>query len=80
VGHWDDLDLPTLNGADINIPFSTMELHDTTMHSLAEKALGPDGFTDVFYRRCWSIIKHDVMVAFHHLHRLAGGNFPALKA
>jgi hypothetical protein len=26
----------------------------------ANKAPGPDGFNDTFYKKCWDIIKHDI--------------------
>jgi hypothetical protein len=48
--------------------------------SPAEKAPGPDGFTGVFYKKCWSITKPEIMAVFHHAFRLAGGNFAALNS
>jgi hypothetical protein len=37
-----------------------------------DKASGPDGFTGLFYGTAWSIIKHDIMAAFHALWSLDG--------
>lgn len=31
----------------------------------AYKALGPDGFTGLFYKKTWEIIKSDIMNAFN---------------
>jgi hypothetical protein len=39
-------------------PFSTEEV-DTIVKGLpTNKALGPDGFNDMFIKKCWHIIKH----------------------
>jgi hypothetical protein len=36
----------------------------TTIKSLpSDRAPGPDGFTGRFYKKCWSVIKHDIMAA-----------------
>lgn len=37
-----------------------------------DKAPGPDGFTGLFYRFAWPVIKHDIMRAFHALWSLDG--------
>jgi hypothetical protein len=34
----------------------------------AEKAPWPDGFTWVFYKECWDIIKRDIVLAFQCIH------------
>ncbi|KAM0876163.1 hypothetical protein ACQ4PT_036340 [Festuca glaucescens] len=77
---WHDLDLPTLSPAGIDNPFSMTEIWEAVKDSPAEKAPGPDGFTGIFYRKCWPTIKWDIMAAFNHLYRLAGGNFIALNS
>ncbi|XP_010229804.1 uncharacterized protein LOC104582150 [Brachypodium distachyon] len=76
---WQDLHLPRLPLAGIDNPFSLSEIWEAVKASPTEKAPGPDGFTGTFYRRCWSVIKFDILAAFHHLHRLAGGNLDALN-
>jgi hypothetical protein len=36
----------------------------TTIKSLpSDRVPGPDGFTGRFYKKCWSVIKHDIMAA-----------------
>ncbi|KAF0905526.1 hypothetical protein E2562_007323 [Oryza meyeriana var. granulata] len=30
-----------------------------------DKAPGPDSFTGVFYKACWDIVRHDIMVVIH---------------
>jgi hypothetical protein len=34
-----------------------------------DKALDPDGFTIHFYRRCWSIIKYDLIRIIKYAHK-----------
>lgn len=46
---------------------------------LAEKAPGPDGFNGTFYKKCWQLIKQDIMDVFQCLYNLSGGNFGALN-
>lgn len=44
-----------------------------------DKALGPDGFTALFYQTCWGIIKDDIDTTFLHLGRSGGHNFHQLN-
>ena len=34
------------------------------------KAPRPDGFTGLFYKHCWDIIREDIMKVLHTLYRL----------
>ncbi|KAM0883070.1 hypothetical protein ACQ4PT_031868 [Festuca glaucescens] len=76
---WQGLGMPSLPAAGIDNPFSLAEIWDAVKVSSAEKAPSPDGFTGTFYRKCWATIKWDILAAFNHLFRLAGGNFAALN-
>ena len=40
-----------------------------------DKAPGPDGFTGLFYRTAWPIIKADILRAFHAIWSLDGRSF-----
>ena len=40
-----------------------------------DKAPGPDGFTGMFYRVAWPIIKPDILRAFHSLWSLDNRSF-----
>lgn len=46
---------------------------------LAEKALDPDGYIGMFYHKCWSIIKHDLLATISHLGLLSRNNFHVLN-
>jgi hypothetical protein len=63
--NWDDLQLPHLTNQKLDAPFSEEEIKKTIDELPAEKALGPDGFTGVFFRWCWDIIKEEIMAVFH---------------
>jgi hypothetical protein len=45
--------------------FSEAEIKNAIIELPAEKAPSPDGFTGVFYRSCWDIIRTEIMAAFH---------------
>jgi hypothetical protein len=49
-----------------------MELH-------GEKAPGPDGFTGDFFKKCWMIIKDDLVKALKQLHCLRGNKWNLLN-
>ena len=52
-------------------PFAEQEVWQAIQQYHSEKVPGPDSFTGVFYRCCWSIIKGEVLnnsSCFHHLH------------
>jgi hypothetical protein len=49
------------------------------LDSPAEKAPGPDSFNGVFYRRCWGIIRSEIMACFQHIYNIAGGDFASLN-
>jgi hypothetical protein len=77
--NWAALDLPTIPMADLDNPFSAREVWEAIKDSPAEKALGPDGFNGIFYRRCWGILGLEIMELFHHAFHLAGGDYSALN-
>jgi hypothetical protein len=56
------LEVPSHELANLYAPFSE-ELWETIKRLPSDKASGPDGFTERFYKTCWPIIKTDVMAA-----------------
>ncbi|WVZ62277.1 hypothetical protein U9M48_012041 [Paspalum notatum var. saurae] len=61
-------------------PFSLDEGKETIFSMPSDKARGPDGFTGVFFKECWDIIKEDVLKAFHQLHGMNGTDFKFLNS
>lgn len=68
------VDLPTIDSG-----FSEEEVWQTIQDTPLDKAPGPDGFTGLFYRIVWPIIKQDIMHAFHALWSLDGRSFYLLN-
>jgi mannosylglycoprotein endo-beta-mannosidase len=70
---WDNLNLSRLDSHDLDRPFTLEELKNTVDEMPAEKAPGPDGFSGLFYKKCWDIIKFDVLAAMNSFHDLRAG-------
>ena len=63
-------DVPQLSDADNDIliaPFSEKEVFDAIAQMKNNKAPGPDGFSAEFYKKCWHIIKGDLLPMFYDL-------------
>ena len=60
-------DVPQLTVVENDIltaPFSEKEVFEAISKMKCNKAPGPDGFPAEFYKRCWNIIKGDMMPIF----------------
>ena len=69
-----DLDISTLDLHELDAPLLESEVL-AAIHDLApDKAPDPDGYTGLFFRRFWPIIKHDVMAAVNQFYALACNN------
>ena len=66
------LNLPSFGNSQLDHCFSEEEVWQTILSIPTDKAPGSDGFTGVFYRSAWSIIKQDIMRAFQALWSLDG--------
>lgn len=77
--NWNSLNLSSINGSDLDNTFTENEIFDAISQMPSEKAPGPDGFTIVFYKSCWSIIKHSVVAAFHSLYNFNTGPLERLN-
>jgi hypothetical protein len=65
-------------------PFTEDEVHNAINQMPSDKAPGPDGFTGVFFKRCWSIIKGDIMKVIGrfgelHVHNSIGSTTQMLR-
>ena len=77
--HWNSLDLPHLQGGGLDNPFTEEEVWLAIKCSPVERAPGSDGFSGIFFRSCWALIKGDIMAAFSKFYSLAGRNFAMLN-
>jgi hypothetical protein len=55
------LGLPSHDLSDLDAQIDENEVLESIMQLPSDKAPGPDGYTDRFYKVCWPIIKRDVM-------------------
>ena len=76
---WEELDYGSHNMEGLDGPFSEQEVRNALALMPRDKAPGPDGFTFIFYRTCWSIIKADIMAVFQSFHSLRTTNLPLLN-
>ncbi|XP_051228971.1 uncharacterized protein [Lolium perenne] len=65
--NWDALGIQLVNLSHLDAPFSLDELKEAVFGLHSEKAPGPDGFTGIFYKRCWEIIREDLLSALNSL-------------
>jgi hypothetical protein len=73
-----DLDVLGLQLHDLtmlDVCFSEFEIWATITELPSDKALGPDGFTGLFYKLSWPIIKADVINVFNVFWTLDGRSF-----
>jgi hypothetical protein len=69
--NWANLNFGNASMEGIDAPFLEDEVHAAICQLPSDKAPGPDGFTGAFFKKCWPIIKFDVMRAilqFNNLH------------
>lgn len=48
--------------------FQEQEVLNCLKKCVVDKAPGPDGYTMGFFIKCWDILKHDIMEAFHNFY------------
>ena len=46
---------------ELSRPFTDVEVEDVIKHMPIDRAPGPDGFTGLFLKKCWHILKADFM-------------------
>ena len=57
--------IETVDGLDnLSAPFSEDEINEVLKFLPTNRAPGPDGFTGLFVKRCWNIIKKDFFATF----------------
>jgi hypothetical protein len=52
------------------VPFTKDELKNMKNQMPSDKALGPDGFMEIFIKSCWDIIKDDLIAAANSFYSL----------
>jgi hypothetical protein len=67
---WSALSLPDVDLTSLDRPFAQLP---------QDKAPGPDGFTGLFFKRCWPIIKLDIIAATNAFYNLRCTEFNLLN-
>jgi mannosylglycoprotein endo-beta-mannosidase len=73
--NWDALHFEEQNLTNLGDPFSEEEVRNAINQMPCDKAPGPDGFTGLFFRKCWHTIKGDIMKVVEHFGDLHVQNF-----
>jgi hypothetical protein len=71
--------LPQLDLSGIDLCFSEQEVWETIKDMPSDRAPGPDGFTGLFYKVAWPIIKRDIMNVLNALWSLDARCFNLLN-
>lgn len=74
------LDLPACHLASLDLAFSEEEIKKAIFDMHPEKSPGPDGYTGLFFRRCWDTVKHDLIAALRHFQGLNTQNLFLLNS
>ena len=78
--HWEALGYQPHDLSSLEAPFSQDEIKDTIQSMPGDKAPGPDGFTGLFFKECWEIIKHDLTATFNQLYNMNAQGFDLLNS
>ena len=66
--NWGNINLQLFNLDHLVEPFAEKEIYEAILQTSPDKAPGPDGFTEAFFRSCWAIIKGDLMATMNSFH------------
>ena len=66
--NWDIISDQQFDLSSLDAPFSEEEIKRSIDLLPGDKAPGPDGFTGVFLKSCWTIIRHDIMATVNALY------------
>lgn len=76
---WDSLWQPTVDLSNLDDPFTEEEILAAINDIPHDKAPGPDGFTGLFYKTCWPIIRQDIICAINSIYNLRCRDFNLLN-
>ena len=59
--NWEELNLESHDLHELDSPFTEEEVLEAINSMPSDKAPGPDGFTGLFFKKCWAIVKLNLM-------------------
>jgi hypothetical protein len=59
--NWEELHSEPVDLHELDQAITEKEVQEAINDMPSDKAPGPDGFTGLFFKKCWDIIKHDLM-------------------
>jgi hypothetical protein len=78
--NWDSMQFQQCDLSSLADEFTENEVHDAIMALPSDKAPGLDGFTGLFFKYCWHIIKEDLMKVITLFSNLHSENFHWLNS
>ena len=77
--NWEYLQLPSFNLEHLDAIFTMEELKKAVLEMHDEKSPGPDGFIGGFFKKCWELIKGDLLEAINQFFHLRGKTWNLLN-
>ena len=68
--NWEELNLEVHNLHGLDSPITVEEVREAINDMPSDKVPGPDGFTGAFFKKCWDVIKFDMMRVIHQFDSL----------
>uniref|UniRef100_A0A452ZJR7 Reverse transcriptase domain-containing protein n=1 Tax=Aegilops tauschii subsp. strangulata TaxID=200361 RepID=A0A452ZJR7_AEGTS len=78
--NWEEINVESHDLHELATPFSEEEVLEAINDMPSDKAPGPDGFTGLFFKKFWNIIKHDLMRVIHRFDSLHTTNLHWLNS
>lgn len=73
--NWDELEIEQFDLDDLERDITEEEVQKVISQMPSDKAPGPDGYTSLFFKKCWDIVKADIMHVFHQISQPRGSFF-----
>jgi hypothetical protein len=78
--NWEALGIEPTNLDHLEEPFTMTELKAAVLGLHSGKVPGPDGFTGIFYKKCWNLIHLDLLLAVNQIFSMNGRNWNLMNS
>lgn len=76
---WPTLQLPAMELSTLDVPFSEEEILKAINQLPLDKAPGPNGYTGLFFKKCWPIVGNDIIATINSFYNLRCNNLNILN-